>query len=235
MNLQDVTVIDDDKDRPISPKVSMLRDAISDVAVKANISNENLNHVNGVNGVNNQFSNSNHSQINKDNTQKEQSQPFGIINTTNCTQHNTQNNYNNNTAEPHANKNSQPLTSLRGGNEMSDVPNTVHALINNGNNNMSDNCTTEPNHNDGIDPMANQNNNELNMTESMIPSQPVPEPKTWSINPINSIMTYEYAEDAKTQSLKDHLLSVEKGFDSIKDLFAEMYRIDGECTVLVSG
>lgn len=48
MNLQeqDVTIIDDEKERPISPKVSMLRDAISDVAIKTNISNENMNHVN---------------------------------------------------------------------------------------------------------------------------------------------------------------------------------------------
>lgn len=42
---QDVTIIDD-KERPVSPKVSNLSDAICDAAIKTNISNENMNHVN---------------------------------------------------------------------------------------------------------------------------------------------------------------------------------------------
>jgi len=90
------------------------------------------------------------------------------------------------------------------------------------NNTMNDRCVPEsnnPNPNDIIDPNSNNNQNNSNNTQT---ATPVPEPKTWSINPINSIMTFEYSEDAKVQSLKDHLETVEKGFDSIKDLFAEM-------------
>lgn len=47
-------------------------------------------------------------------------------------------------------------------------------------------------------------------------------------------MTFEYTEDTKTQPLKDHLESVEKGFNSIKELFGEMYKIEEDCSVLVT-
>lgn len=149
--------------------------------------------------------------------QKEQSQPSGVQNVNSSTPNNIQQNTN----EPQVNKNSQPLTSLRSGYEMNDVQNN-NQITND--TSMNDNCMPEsnnPNPNDIIDPNSIANQSNSNNTQTATPV-PVSEPKTWSINPINSIMTFEYSEDAKAQSLKEHLETVEKGFDSIKDLFAEM-------------
>lgn len=47
-------------------------------------------------------------------------------------------------------------------------------------------------------------------------------------------MSYKNYEDAKAISLKDHIILVEKGFDSIKQLFVEVDKIDTECSILVS-
>jgi len=170
--------------------------------------------------------------MNKENTQKEQSQPFGVQNLN----INTSNNIQQNTNEPQVNQNSQPLTSLRGGNEMSDIQNNIQISKDN---NMNDNCgqqlnnynNSNSNDNDIIDNNSVANHSNKNDT---LTTTPVPEPKTWSINPINSIMTFEYTEDAKALPLKDHLESVEKGFNSIKELFAEMYKIEEDCSVLVT-
>jgi len=127
--------------------------------------------------------------MNKENTQKEQSQPFGVQNLN--ININTSNNIQQNTNEPQVNQNSQPLTSLRGGNEMSDIQNNIQISKDN---NMNDNCgqqlnnNSNSNDNDIIDNNSVANHSNKNDT---LTTTPVPEPKTWSINPINSIMTFE--------------------------------------------